>query len=97
MQGSFWWKAHLKLVDCYKGMAKCIIGSGTSTLFWHDLWTNSCLSQRFPHLYSFAKNIDVSVRHAVQNDFLEDLIHLPLSSEAYQEFLTLEDIWDDVK
>ena len=97
MQGSFWWKAHLKLIDCYKGMAKCTIGSGTSTLFWHDLWTNSCLSHEFPHLYSFAKNIDVTVRHVIQNDFLEDLFHLPLSRETYQEFLTLEDIWDDVK
>ena len=72
LQGSFWWKAPLKLLDCYKGMARCTIGNGNSTLFWHDLWSSRCLHHSFPHLYSFTRNIDVSVRHA-QYDFLEDL------------------------
>ena len=97
MQGSFWWKSHLKLVDSYKGMAKCMIGTGASALFWHDLWSESCLSHKFPHLYSFARNLDVTVRYAAQREYLEDLFHLPLSREAYQEFLQLEEIWDLVK
>ena len=97
MHGSFWWKAHLKLVDSYKGLAKSIIASGNSTLFWHDLWKDNCLSQKFPHLYSFARNIDITVKTASQSEFLEDLFHLPLSREAYQQFIQLEDIWEDVK
>ena len=97
MQGSFWWKAHLRLIDYYKGMAKYNIGNGKSAFLWHDLWTKCCMSQEFPHLYSFAKNIDISVGQAIHNEFLEDLFHLPLTSEAYQEFLTFENTLEEVK
>ena len=33
LQGSFWWKAHLKLLDYYKGMARCKLGNGSTALF----------------------------------------------------------------
>jgi hypothetical protein len=32
-EGSFWSKAHLKLIDLYKGMGKCKIGDGKSAYF----------------------------------------------------------------
>ena len=97
MQGSFWWKAHLKLLDYYKGMARCKIGNGSSALLWQDLWHDACLKHKFPRLYSFTNNIDITVRNAVQKELLEDLFHFPLSREAYQEFIQLEEIWEDVK
>lgn len=31
LEGSFWWKSHLKLLDNYKAMARCSIGRGNST------------------------------------------------------------------
>jgi hypothetical protein len=37
LEGSFWWKTHLKLLDKYKGMSRCLIGDGKSALFWTDL------------------------------------------------------------
>jgi hypothetical protein len=36
MEGSFWWRTHLKLIDTYKGLAKCNLGDGKSSLFWRD-------------------------------------------------------------
>jgi hypothetical protein len=33
INGSFWWRAHLKLIDVYKAMAKCNLGDGKSSLF----------------------------------------------------------------
>ena len=33
MVGSFWWKAHLKLIPLYKEFAKCNIGKGDSVFF----------------------------------------------------------------
>jgi hypothetical protein len=33
MEGSFWWKSHLKLLDTYKVMARCNLGNGKSALF----------------------------------------------------------------
>ena len=94
VKGSFWWRDHLKLVDTYKGIARCTVGNGISVLFWQDIWHNSCLKHEFPHLYSFAKNIDISVKETLQVEFLEDLFYLPLSRQAFGEFLILEQIWE---
>jgi hypothetical protein len=90
-EGSFWWKAHLKLIDLYKGMGKCKIGDGKSAYFWTDLWhEDQCLHQKFHHLVSFAKSTDLSVHKAINSNYLEDLFHLPLSHQAFQEFEQLE-------
>jgi hypothetical protein len=90
MEGSFWWKAHLKLIDTYKAMARCTLGNGRSVLFWTDLWGETCLHHKFPHLASFAKRTDVSVSKVLHMDFLQDMFHLPLSQQAYTEFEELE-------
>lgn len=54
MEGSFWWKDKLNLLDVYKSMAKCNLGDGKSALFWTDLWFDECFHLKFPHLVSFA-------------------------------------------
>jgi hypothetical protein len=90
MEGSFWWKAHLKLIDTYKAMARCSLGNGRSVLFWTDLWGETCLHHKFPHLVSFAKRTDVSISKVLHMDFLQDMFHLPLSQQAYTEFEELE-------
>jgi hypothetical protein len=86
LEGPFWWKSHLKLLEIYKGMAKCIVGNGRTVNFWTDLWEQNCLHQRFPHLFTFAKYTYYNVEKVVHTEFLEDLFHLPLSQQAYEEF-----------
>jgi hypothetical protein len=61
LEGSFWWKTHLELLDKYKGMSRSLIGDGKSTLFWTNLWNDTCLHQKFPHLVSFARKTSLSV------------------------------------
>jgi hypothetical protein len=90
LEGSFWWKTHLKLLDKYKGMSRCLIGDGKSALFWTDLWSDTCMHKKFPHLVTFAKKTSHSINEFVQTKFLEDLFNLPLSTMAYNEFLELE-------
>jgi hypothetical protein len=90
MEGSFWWKSHIKLIDKFKGISRCHIGDGKSALFWTDLWENVCMTQKFPHLLSFAKSTDLTVYQVLETEFLEDLFHLPLSQEAFSEFEDLE-------
>ena len=46
LEGSFWWKAHLRLIDSYKGMAKCNLGDGKSVYFWTDIWNENCLHHK---------------------------------------------------
>ena len=97
LEGSFWWKAHLILIDFYKGMAKCNLGDGKSVYFWTDLWNEKCLHKKLPHLASYARHANTTVNEAIQNEFLEDLFQLPLSQQAYEEFLELQIICDEAK
>jgi hypothetical protein len=60
-RGSFWWKDVLKLCDMFRGIAKCNIGDGSIVLFWSDLWNGNILESKFPRLYSFARNKNISV------------------------------------
>jgi hypothetical protein len=80
----------LKLSDTYKGLAKCNIGDGKSSLFWLDNWKDNCVQHTLPHLFSYARNQFMSVREVIESEFLEDLFHLPLSQQAYSEFLLME-------
>ena len=83
-EGSFWWKSHLKLLDLYKAMAKCKVGNGKSVNLRTDLWQDRCLQHSMPHLLSYAKKTDISVHEVVNMEFLEDLFHLPLSQQAFE-------------
>jgi hypothetical protein len=78
-------------------MARCNLGDGKSALFWTDIWHDSCLHQKLPHRVSFAKKTEYSVFEVIQQDFLQDLFHLPLSQPAYEEFLLLEYICNEVQ
>jgi hypothetical protein len=73
LEGSFWWMAHLKLIDTYKAMARCNLGNGNGT----DLWGDSCLQYKFPHLLSFAKITDIYVCKVLQMEFLQDYFIFP--------------------
>ena len=90
--GSFWWKANLQLVEQYKALARCNLGDGRSAYFWSDLWSEDILQQKFPHLYSFVLNPRLTIQQVVTTEYLEDLFHLPLSAEAHEQFLHIEDI-----
>jgi hypothetical protein len=97
LQGSFWWKLHLKLLDLYKSMARCNLRDGRSALFWTVLWHDSCLHQKFPHLVTYAKRTDYPVSKALQHEYIQDLFHLPMSQAAYEEFIQLEEICTHVQ
>jgi len=71
-------------------MARCNLGDGRTTFFWSDLWGNDVLQQKYPHLYSFVQDATMTVQQVVNTEYLEDLFHLPLSNQAYQQFLLLE-------
>lgn len=95
--GSFWWKANLKLVELYKSLARCNVGDGKSAYLWTDQWHASCLYQCFPHLFSYTKNQPITVEATINLEYLEDLFHLPMSVQAYEEFQHLEVICEELK
>jgi hypothetical protein len=90
MKGSFWWKQILKLLTQYKGLAEASAECGETILFWSDLWNGRILSLTYPHLHSFAKNGNISVKDFVQEEERHLLFNLPLSEKAFDQFCDLE-------
>jgi hypothetical protein len=60
-KGSFWWKDLLHLCDKFRGVASCIVGNGSTVLFWLDVWNELYLQEKLPRLFTFAKNQKISV------------------------------------
>jgi hypothetical protein len=82
----------LRLSDLFRGIASCKVGDVSTILFWSDVWNDHLLQQKFPRLYSLAKNKSISVVGFLQNDSLEAQFHLPLSDQAFQEYLQLQQL-----
>jgi hypothetical protein len=70
------------------------VKSGETVLFWAVEWeidnSRIPLQQRFPRLFSFAKDEKISVRDMVMLFDRSEEFHLPLSSQAYDEFLVIQ-------
>lgn len=60
--------------------------SGTSCLLWHDLWEDKIWSQTSPELL-FLQKLEHLLVLATSASMLQDLFHLPLSTEAYEQFV----------
>ena len=86
----------MKLSILYRGVARCTIGDGPSVSFWDDLWASDILSVKYPHLFSFATNPEISVKQIVLTDDLYSLFNLPLSPVAFEELLDLHDYVQNV-
>jgi hypothetical protein len=85
-RGSFWWKDIFRLVDDYRSISLCKIGNGSSVLFWKDFWVNGeLMCDKYPRLFSYAQNEDISVASLVLSEDISSCFALPLSVEAFQE------------
>jgi hypothetical protein len=87
--GSFWWRDIQRLSTLFRGIARCIIGDGTSVSFWEDLWSVGVLSFRYPRLYSHAHDAGISVNEIISAPDLDSLFMLPLTQEAFGELQEL--------
>jgi hypothetical protein len=56
------------------------------------LWNDRILQLHYPQLYSFTLNENITVVGALAMEFLQDLFTLPLSEEAFDQFLDLQ-LW----
>jgi len=70
-KGSFWWRDVSKNCDMFRGIAKCKVGDGSTVLFWLDLWNDNIMHTRYPRLYTFAKNKNISVAQFLTSNTVE--------------------------
>ena len=47
LSGSFWWRGIRNLMDSWRLITHCKLGSGSSVLFWEDLWHKEILAKNF--------------------------------------------------
>jgi hypothetical protein len=64
--------------------------------FWLDSWNGFSFSTQMPELFSFAKNKYIIVQQFCQSSAPQDLFHLPLFEEAYQQYNHLLIIVDNI-
>ena len=88
---SFWWRSILKLLTEYKGLASVQIQDGKSVQLWSDLWNGNIRSLSAPQLFSFTNDQAITVKSAWNLPELHQLFQLPLSEQAYQQFLILSE------
>jgi hypothetical protein len=86
ISSSFWWRDIIKLCPKIKMIASCSISSGDIALLWSDKWSTDLLMTKFPRLHSFAIDKLASVKNIFDMDDPIDAFHLPLSTQALEEF-----------
>jgi hypothetical protein len=89
-KGSFWWKDILRLHIRYRGIAVCSPGIGDTVGFREDLINGHLHADLFPNLLAFAKDSCVSLSKIKNAENLLDFFRLPMSRQAYNEFLELQ-------
>lgn len=62
-KGGFWWRANLKLFKKIKSLAVIQI-NGQSCLLWEDTWLDMSVKEKFPELFSFAKDRQLTISMA---------------------------------
>ena len=78
-------------------MARCNLGDGKSALFWEDLWHSNLIRGNFPHLFYFVINPQASVHQIVNEVYIEDLFHFPLTTQAHEEFISMENLCLEIR
>lgn len=86
--GSFWWRDIISLSQHFFMLATCNIHNGDTVSFWKDLWDPGVLQWRFPQLFSFTKQPNISARKFLSSDINENF-RLPLSMEAFNQLVDL--------
>jgi len=66
--------------------------TGTTVLFWLDVWNDNLLPEKFPRLFTFAKNQKNYVPAFLEPSDLAEHFHLPLSDQAFHEFQELQEL-----
>jgi hypothetical protein len=91
-KGSFWWKDILRMNVQYRGVASCIPNKGDTLCFWEDLLEGKIFAQEFPNLFHFAKDPRISLWKLRRAEQLIDCFRIPMSRQAYNEFLELQEV-----
>ena len=89
--GSFWWRDCCSILREFKDMTISYAGNGNTIKLWSDKWCSQILSQAMPQLFSYVKNLEITLASAsnMEEDEFYDLFHLLMSATAVQQSINL--------
>jgi hypothetical protein len=90
-KGSFWWRDIFVLLDKFKSFTTVKVADGASVLFWKDNWNGTTLALACPKLFSYARIANIIFKLVISRDDLLQNLHFPLSTQAYQQLLNLQE------
>lgn len=67
----------MKLVLKYRAICTVQVKEGDTTLFWSDVWGDKVPQFKYPRLFSFAIDANMSVKDVVLTQDRTTLFHLP--------------------
>jgi hypothetical protein len=94
--GSFWWRDVMSHSKNFLMIATCNVGRGNSVCFWSHTWNLGVLKWKFPHLFSFAKNQNISVEKILSQDVYANF-SAPLTVEAVEQWIQLSAMLHNMK
>lgn len=92
---SFWWKDVTDFVTDYSGSNMQSECRGYGTIM-ERLTEWKCISLKFPGLLSFVKDQDIAVKRYMQDTDQHTNYYLPLSTEAHNEYVELQQMINNV-
>jgi hypothetical protein len=97
-RGSFWWRDIFSLVNIYRSITTSKVGMGDTILFWKDFWhSDQLLCDSFPRLFSYSLSEDYSVADFGNSQDLFAHFALPISAQAHDELLEVQQIIQDIE
>lgn len=81
----------LSLNTQFRGIAKCTPGCGNIVGFWDDLIGDKIHVELYPNLLHFASDSKASLMKLISFDNLLEYFNIPMTRQAYNEFLALSD------
>jgi hypothetical protein len=94
--GSFWWRDIMSLSNHFFMMAACTAREGHTLYFWRDTWNAKVLQWKFPQLYSFILNENISLK-AFRDREIQNHFWRPLSLQASPQMTDLQGLLNQIQ
>jgi hypothetical protein len=81
----------MSISDNFFMMAECTANEGNTIYFWRDTWNAGVLQWKFPQLYSYALNKNISAKSFMSGNIFRHFWR-PLSIEASSQLDELQQL-----